>query len=208
MGVKPQTDAKRGAVLSLLAQYLTGEECQNQRYESFQWGPSNLNAQASEAVQANPSLAALAKQNNYGQPQGQIHGAWWDIAKVLGADAKAANSDADLQAALDSYKAAIDALFTMTDEQKNAWGVIGAICGTNWDTDLPMTKTGDNTWESEVLELNAGEEFKVRQGAAWDVNFGVEFNGANIVVETAGKYIVKLTWNGEADGSVELVPAE
>lgn len=208
LGVKPQTDAKRGAVLSLLAQYLTGEECQNQRYESFQWGPSNLNAQASEAVQANPSLAALAKQNNYGQPQGQIHGAWWDIAKVLGADAKAANSDADLQAALDSYKAAIDALFTMTDEQKNAWGVIGAICGTNWDTDLPMTKTGDNTWESEVLELNAGEEFKVRQGAAWDVNFGVEFNGANIVVETAGKYIVKLTWNGEADGSVELVPAE
>ncbi len=208
MGVKPQTDAKRGAVLSLLAQYLTGEECQNQRYESFQWGPSNLNAQASEAVQANPSLAALAKQNNYGQPQGQIHGAWWDIAKVLGADAKAANSDADLQAALDSYKAAIDALFSMTDEQKAAWGVIGAICGTNWDTDLPMTKTSDNTWESEVLELNAGEEFKVRQGAAWDVNFGVEFNGANVVVETTGKYIVKLTWNGEADGSVELIPAE
>ncbi len=207
MGVKPQTDAKRGAVLSLLAQYLTGEECQNQRYESFQWGPSNLNAQASDAVQANPSLAALAKQNNYGQPQGQIHGAWWDIAKVLGADAKAATSDADLSKALEEYKAAIDALFSMTEEQKTAWGVIGAICGTNWDTDLPMTKTGDNTWESEVLALNAGEEFKVRQGAAWDVNFGVEFNGANIVVETTGNYIVKLTWNGDADGSVELIPA-
>ncbi|MBP3378418.1 MAG: extracellular solute-binding protein [Clostridia bacterium] len=36
MGVKPQTDAKKAAVLSLLAQYLTGEECQNQRFASFE----------------------------------------------------------------------------------------------------------------------------------------------------------------------------
>ena len=84
MGVKPQTDAKKAAVLSLLAQYLTGEECQLERYEQFQWGPSNKAAQASEAVQANPSLAALAKQGEFGVPQGQIHGSWWDIAKVLG----------------------------------------------------------------------------------------------------------------------------
>ena len=106
LGVKPQGDAKKAAVLSLLAQYLTGEECQSQRYASFQWGPSNKAAQASEAVQSNISLAALAKQNNYGIPQGQIHGSWWDIAKVLGADAKAANSDADLKKALEEYKAA------------------------------------------------------------------------------------------------------
>ncbi|MBQ1232381.1 MAG: extracellular solute-binding protein, partial [Clostridia bacterium] len=59
MGVKPQSDAKKAAVLSLLAQYLTGEECQTQRFASFEWGPSNKAAQASEAVQANASLAAL-----------------------------------------------------------------------------------------------------------------------------------------------------
>ena len=63
MGVKPQTDVKKAAVLSLLAQYLTNETCQLARYEKFQWGPSNKAAQASEAVQANASLAALAKQN-------------------------------------------------------------------------------------------------------------------------------------------------
>ena len=103
MGVKPQTDPKRAAVLSKLAQYLTGEECQSQRFASFEWGPSNKAAQASPAVQANVSLAALAKQGEHGIPQGQIHGSWWDIAKVLGADAKAAASDADLQAALDAY---------------------------------------------------------------------------------------------------------
>ena len=110
MGVKPQSDAKRATVLSKLAQYLTGEECQNQRYESFQWGPSNLKAQASEAVQSNPSLAALAKQNAYGKPQGQIHGGWWDITRVLGAAAKSAKDDAALETALKNYQSAINGL--------------------------------------------------------------------------------------------------
>ena len=208
MGVKPQSDAKKAAVLSLLAQYLTNEECQLQRYEKFQWGPSNKNAQASDAVQANISLAALAKQGEYGQPQGQIHGSWWDIAKVLGADAKAAGSEDDLKAALESYQATIDGLFEMTEEQKNAWSVIGGICGTSWDTDFAMTQDPEGTWTSEALELKAGEELKVRQGASWDMNFGVEFNGANIVVEADGQYYVQLVWEGEQNGTVTLIPVE
>ena len=210
MGVKPQTDGKKAAVLSLLAQWLTNEECQNQRYEQYQWGPSNKKAQASEAVQSNISLAALAKQNEFGQPQGQIHGSWWDIAKLLGADAKAATSEADLKSALEEYKAAIDALFQMTDEQKSAWSVIGSICGTNWDTDFSMTKVNDTTWESEVLTLNAGEEFKVRQGASWDLNFGSDgtIGGPNCVVETAGQYKVQLVWDGGETATITLIPVE
>ena len=208
MGVKPQTDPKKQAVLSLLAQWLTNEECQIQRYNEYQWGPSNKNAQASEAVQSNTSLAALAKQGEYGQPQGQIHGAWWDIAKLLGAQAKAANSDADLQKALDEYDAAIDGVLNMSEEAKLAWSVIGSICGTSWDTDFAMTKVADNTYESDVLSMKAGEEFKVRQGAAWDVNYGVngEPNGANIVVEADGNYKVQLILNGET-ATVNLIPA-
>ncbi|MBR3704418.1 MAG: extracellular solute-binding protein, partial [Oscillospiraceae bacterium] len=132
MGVKPQSDAKKAAVLSQLAQWLTNEQCQLERYEQYQWGPSNKNAQASEAVQANISLAALAKQGEFGIPQGQIHGSWWDIAKVLGADAKAATGDADLQTALDNYNATIAELFKLTPEQKRAWTVIGSVGGTSW----------------------------------------------------------------------------
>ena len=209
MGVKPQSDSLRGAVLSLLAQFLTNGENQLKRYNQFQWGPSNLEAQANEAVQANISLAALAKQNAVGVPQGQIHGAWWDIAKILGADAKNATSEDDLKAALESYQTAIDGLLSMTEEQKNAWSVIGGICGSSWDVDFPMTETETaGTYLSEVLELHAGEEFKVRQGASWDVNFGVEFNGANIVVESDGKYQVQLVWDGAQGGVVTLVAAE
>ena len=113
-----------------------------------------------------------------------------------------------VEKSLDEYKTTIDGLFQMTDEQKNAWGVIGNICDTNWDTDFPMTEEPAGTYTSEVLELQAGEEFKVRQGASWDVNFGVEFNGANIVVEADGKYQVQLVWDGAQGGTVTLIPAE
>ena len=208
MGVKPQADSKKAAVLQLLALYLTGEECQLERYEEFSWAPSNLNAQASEDVQENVHLSALAKQSAYGQPQGQIHGNWWDIAKVLGADAKAATSVEELQASLDAYDFAINGLFQMTEEQKKAWSVIGGICGTSWDTDFAMTSKGNNVFESNVLALNQGEEFKCRQGASWAVNFGADgFNGLyNIVVETSGNYIVRLTVHGEKSATIELIP--
>ena len=171
-------------------------------------GPLQQGCSGFRKVQSNASLAALAKQNEYGQPQGQIHGSWWDIAKLLGADAKAATSEADLKKALEEYRATIDGLFQMTEEQKTAWSVIGSICGTSWDTDFAMTKTADNTWTSDVLELKAGEEFKCRQGAAWDVNFGVEFNGANVVVEADGKYQVQLVWDGAETGTITLIAAE
>ncbi len=212
MGVKPQSDAKRQAVLSLLAQYLTGEECQNQRFESFEWGPSNLKAQASEAVQANASLAALAKQNAFGQPQGQIHGGWWDIAKVLGADAKNAADDAALQTALNNYDAAIERILTLTPEQLNAWTIIGGIGGASWDVDFPMVEDPAGTWTSEqAFDLAEGAEFKVRKGLSWDLAYGsgpnASANEPNYVVETAGKYKIQLVTTGDETG-IKLIPAE
>ena len=209
MGVKPQTDAKKGAVLSMLAQYLTGEECQKARFESFEWGPSNKNAQASEKVQANISLAALAKQNAYATPQGQIGGAWWDIAKVLGADAKNAKSDADLQTALDNYDKAIDAWVKIDPVKREAWTVIGSVGGTSWDTDFEMVEDPKGTWITKnAIEMKAGQEYKVRKGLSWDNNYGAngEFNAStNCVVEADGNYKVKLVLGDKV--TIELIPA-
>ena len=113
LGVKPQVgDENKAAVLSLLAQYLTGAECQQQRFDEFGWGPSNLTAQQSEGVQADPALAAFAKQSAYGRPQGQIHGDWWNIAAVLGDQAKNATSEQDLKDALGAYESAVNALIS------------------------------------------------------------------------------------------------
>ena len=187
LGVKPQTDAVRSAVLHKLAQYLTDEAHQLERFDVMAWGPANTNAQKSEAVQANPGLAALLAQSPYSIPQGQIHGSWWDLAKVIADDIKAASDDAGLQAALDNYKAKMDSLFTMSDEVKNAFTVIGSINGDTWSVDLAMTENNGVWTTNEAYDLVAGDEFKVRQGLSWDVAYPAD----NFVVETAGTYYIQ-----------------
>lgn len=210
MGVKPQADATRAAVLQQLALYLSGEECQKQRFDQFGWGPSNKNLQALPEVQANVALSALAAQNAACSiPQGQINGSWWDIAKVYATAAREAAKDdtTALQAALDGYTASINALFSMSADELRAFTVIGDINGDGWSVDIPMTETSTGVWVTEPLNLEAGNQFKCRMGKSWDVSFG---NGTeNFVVETAGTYQIQLTTTGEGDamtGTVELIP--
>ncbi len=189
MGVKPQTDAVRQAALHKLAQYLTSETCQLERFQGNGWGPSNLAAREVQEVKDFAALKALEEQNAYATQQGQIHGSWWDIAKVIGTNVKAATDEAGLKQALADYQASIEAVFQMSDEVKNGWTVIGSINGDTWSVDLPMTKQDDGTWKSnEAYKMDAGTEFKVRQGKAWDVSYGV--GADNFKVETAGTYYV------------------
>jgi len=211
MGVKPQVDGSKAAALQILAEYLTGEQCQMERFEARAWGPSNLNAQANDAVKANPGLAALLMQNNYATPQGQIHGSWWDIAKVIGDDVKNATDEAGLQAALDNYYDKIASLFTLSDEVKFGWTIIGMYNEddgffytdysegySTWTDDLPLVKQ-DGLWVTEEpWEMEAGTEFKVRQGLSWDNAFPAE----NFVVEEDGTYIVQFD---EATGEITLI---
>ena len=199
LGVKPQSDGDRQAALHILAEYLTSEAAQLERFNELAWGPANNAAANDPAVLANPGLVALSMQNQYAVPQGQIHGSWWDIAKIISKEVKEAKSEEDLKAALQNYYDKISALFTMSEEDKNAWGVIGSICGTSWDTDFPMSADGV-LYKSETLELKAGDELKCRQGGSWDNNFPAD----NVVVEADGFYIVVLDPNA---GTVTLEPA-
>ena len=197
MGVKPQVDAVKGAAVAQLALYLTGYDCQMERFNALAWGPSNVKAQADEAVQANPGLAALLKQAPYSVPQGQIHGSWWDIAKVISDDVKEAEDEAGLQAALDNYYNKIASLFTLSDEVVNGWTVIGTVDGSNWDKDFPMVKGDDGIWKSDAYTMAAGTEFKVRQGLSWDNNFPAD----NFKIEADGTYVVVFD---EAAGAVSV----
>ena len=220
MGVKPQQDAKKGAVLSLLAQYLTNAENQLARFNSFGWGPSNKEAQANDAVKANPALTALAAQNAFATPQGQIAGVFWDNAKLLGAVAKNAATEAELKKGLDDYTAALTAFTSLTPEQRRSYTVIGGIKDTGWGTDFEMKEDPAGTWTSvEAFDLAAGTEFKVRKGMGWDIAFGDNASNAdasvptsnkvNFKVETAGKYTIKMVLNAdETSAVIELIPAE
>ncbi len=86
LGVKPQTDEAKLAACDALALYLTSGEVQKARYDAVAWGPSNLEAQKSEAVQADVALAALADQLQYCIGQGQYPGDYWSLATALGDD--------------------------------------------------------------------------------------------------------------------------
>ena len=61
---------------------------------------------------------------------------------------------------------------TITVSEADVWSIIGAVGGTNWDTDFYMTEQGDGTWLYEGLEVAEGDQFKIRYNNGWDVNRG------------------------------------
>lgn len=204
MGIKPQVDSYRTAVLQKLALHLTAEKAQLERFDLVGWGPSNKAAQQADRVKADPALSALAAQGAHAIPQGNIHGSWWDIAKsyAVVAGKEGGVTEAELKEALEKYEKSINGLLTMTEDQKMAFGVVGenAAGQLSWNTDIVMQQKPEGTYYTkDPILLAAGDKVKVRQGASWDVNYGTgnAFNGQDIVIEEkdAGwryvKFVVK-----------------
>ena len=216
MGVKPQTDVVRSRVLSTLAYYLTSEKCQEERFDTVSWGPSNNVVAGLAKVQANPALAALLKQSAYSTPQGAIPGAWWDFAKTLGtAAAEAALDDtAALNAALVAYAASVNEVIHPSEQA--VWALVGNFSRdeNNWwnaATAKRMTEGTGGVWTFEGA-LAEGDQFKVctvnsTSVVDWTYGFDAvdaastaldafEDAGGNIGVKTAGTYRVTMTGTG------------
>lgn len=108
LGIKPQTDANKLAVCQAMAQFLSSEETQLARYDVVGWGPSNMAAQQSDAVQADEALSALAEQLAETIPQGQYPNDYWTLATSLGDSVIAGEydnaSDEDLMAVLQNFQ--------------------------------------------------------------------------------------------------------
>ena len=158
--------------------------------------------------------------------QGQIHGGWWDFAKLLGTKSKDAETTTEArQAILDAYSADLAKYEQMTEEEMNAFTIIGHITSLDgktsaddeniingpwvaetWKGDYKMVQDPEGTWTSaKALVLAAGDEFKVRKGQSWDTAYGT--NGENFVVETAGTYKIQLVVDDNGNGTVTLIPA-
>ena len=90
VGVNPHSDNLGWSML--LAEYLTNEASQITRFETRGLGPANINAAASEAVQADPAIAALAEQAAYATPQ-RVGGNYWSPAQTLGQILASGNPD-------------------------------------------------------------------------------------------------------------------
>ena len=108
LGVKPQVDEAKLAACDALAAYLASGKVQTARFEAVGWGPSNIEAQKSDAVQADVALSALADQLQYCIGQGQYPGEYWSLATALGDDVLADKydnaTDEELLAVLQNFQ--------------------------------------------------------------------------------------------------------
>lgn len=89
----------------LLAEYLTNEESQIRRFEARQIGPTNLNAVATDEVQANYAIAAVIAQSEYSVIQ-KAGGKYWDpvqsFGEIIAQGALDRNDPAAIQTSLDA----------------------------------------------------------------------------------------------------------
>ncbi len=81
VGVNPHS-ANVGVAM-MLADFITNEDNQIKRFNDRKLGPSNINANATEAVQSAPAIAALAAQSDYATLQ-RVGANYWDSAASLG----------------------------------------------------------------------------------------------------------------------------
>lgn len=97
-----------GAAMDLAA-FMTGREAQVLRFQLRRQGPSNLEALADPAVQAEPAIAAIVAQAPHATVQ-RVGSKYWDASAALGKIIVNGNPDrVDLQTLLDNCVAGITA---------------------------------------------------------------------------------------------------
>jgi len=87
------------------------------------------------------------------------------------------------------------------------WSVIGSFAASGWSNDIPMTyNSSSNSWSAQITTV-AGDQFKFRANASWNINLGdaggsllgsLSYGGNNIgdpatnLAVPAGKHTVTL----------------
>lgn len=90
---------------ALLADWITNEAAQQQRFDEREIGPSNIAVLESDAVQSNVALAALAAQNEFGVVQFAGQNYWDPVAtfgQMIAQGELSADDTTGIQAALDT----------------------------------------------------------------------------------------------------------
>ena len=108
LGVTPQTDPTKASALAYLAEYLTGEDAQMQRFTQFGWGPSVKTAQEKDEVKNNDVLTILKQTATIAQ--GQYPANWWAKPEAMSNSIKVATSDTAIQSALSKYSSELPGL--------------------------------------------------------------------------------------------------
>ncbi|MBR3332709.1 MAG: extracellular solute-binding protein [Clostridia bacterium] len=147
LGVTPQEDSGRRTLCHALADWLTNGNSQLEHYSEAGWGPSNIAAQQSEAVQGDQALTALAQQDAYAVPQDQIPGGYWGLATGLITEIMEGEfddaTDETILARLQQFE---DDIRALTEPES------GTDAGISMPTDAFMRWAGDGYAMSSRLE--------------------------------------------------------
>lgn len=109
MGVKPQVDSKKASVCRKLAQFLTNNASQTERFNLVGWGPTHVETSQRPDVLAHPGLSALKAQHEYAAQQGQCPGAWFSTLMAAATAITQTSLDSDLRSILAAYEAGLPA---------------------------------------------------------------------------------------------------
>lgn len=107
VGVNSQTKFPTEAMD--LAAWLTNEKNQITRFEVRGMGPANITAAASDSVQADVALAALAEQSNFATSQKEVLGSFWSPAEAFGTAMESKDYSKTVKELLDDMVAQIQA---------------------------------------------------------------------------------------------------
>ena len=206
MGVKPQEDPVKNAVLHKLAQYLTGKECSLERHASNGWRPAFLEAQEEESVKTDPILVnGVIAQREFSVVQSAIGGAWWNIGNVIADEAKEATDEEGLKQVLVNYENKIKESLEL---DTSALLFVGAWNGWNNadDSDTYYLKDGVLTLDVPQSDYMGGRIvapttwdndkgfLQVTEGKELIQDLGEDIGDNNIVFLEPGNYTV--TWDG------------
>lgn len=205
LGVKPQTDSKKAAVLQQLALWLTNETCQTERFKAFGWGPSNKNAQTSDAVKADPVLSGFLAQSAYAIPQLQYPNKWWDAMTAVATDAEAAtaNDETALKAILADYTKTIQSTFDPVELLDLAsLELVGeGFTGATWTpgSGIAMTEASEGVWyTANKITFKEGDQMKVCGYVEGNTTPNWLPNDNYVVkASEAGEFYVKFVYNAD-----------
>ena len=77
---------------------------------------------------------------------------------------------------------------------EHTWSIIGAIFGTNWNQDFPMTKVSDNIYTYTVTDLAIAKgdyEYKARADNKWELSYPKQ--NAHLVIAEDATYDITFT---------------
>lgn len=211
MGIKPQHSKKRAEILSKIANYLTGFDCQKERIYQLQWAPTNKNVKMMDygSIAEN----AYKAQSAYATNEKEVLGSWWLAASNISFDIQnSLGNEESLKECLVKYEAALRKLYAPSGYvlmgSWNEWN--------NADYHYVLVNEAKGIYSWTLKNVKAGDKGQITKANQNDSDKGYNeiTSGADLVTNQSGNCFCfieagnyKVTYN-ETEKSISIEKVE